>query len=55
MHNYKAQLRRESQHDHTPTKSSWDREKDQIPLSRNDNKYDYKYDPKHEDRYDSKY
>jgi hypothetical protein len=66
MHNYKGQLRREF-HDNTPTKSSWEREKDyqQPPKyeprqdnkyeTKQDDKFDPRYDPKYDPRYDSKY
>jgi len=30
MHNYKGQLRRDNAREHTPTKSSWDREREQY-------------------------
>lgn len=34
MHNYKGQLRRDNLQDHTPTKSSWDKEREQMQPSK---------------------
>ena len=50
MHNYKGQLRRDNIQDHTPTKSSWDKERDQLHPQKQDPPYDPK-PPRHEDKY----
>ena len=54
MHNYKGQLRREYQ-DHTPTKSSWEREKEHHQPSRHESKVESKYETKQDERYEPKY
>lgn len=50
MHNYKGQLRREY-HDNTPTKSSWEREKDHLQAPKYEPRHDSKYETRQEDRY----
>lgn len=54
MHNYKGQLRREFQ-DNTPTKSSWEREREYPPPPRYDPRHETKYETKQDDRYEPKY
>jgi len=53
MHNYKGQLRRDL-HDNTPTKSSWEREKDHAPYQRNESRQGSKYEIKQDERYEPK-
>ena len=47
MHNYKGNLRREYQQDITPTKSSWEQTRENLPPPQ-------RYDPRNEHRYEPK-
>lgn len=54
MHNYKGSLRRE-QHDLTPTKSSWEQTRENLPPppQRQDNRNEQRFEK--ELRYDTRY
>jgi hypothetical protein len=54
MHNYKGQLRRDLQ-DHTPTKSTWEKEQREYPYSKQESRHDSKYDTKLDDKYEPKF
>ncbi len=47
MHNYKGNLRREYQQDFTPTKSSWEQTRENLPPPQ-------RYDTRNEHRYEQK-